>query len=151
MSKGILALSLLLLTVLSHATTLQPLTLTDQWDKPQLLDSNVSLLVFSNHKKGSAWVKTALQELKAADLGAQHWLYVSNISSMPGLITKMFALPKMRKYAFPVALIRDDSLVENWPKKKGFVAVYSLSDLEITAVEHFDSAATIKRYLQDKM
>lgn len=145
-----MGLFLLLATTLVHGAALQPLTLLDQWDKQQRVDDTTTLLIFSNHRKGSAWVKTALQELKISSLAERHWLYVANISSMPGLITKLLALPKMRDYAFPVALVRDEAVVEQWPKKKGFVAVYSLNGLEIEVVEYFNSTDAIKHYLANR-
>src|SRR3546814_1459443 len=37
-----------------------------------------------------------------------HIDYISDISSMPALIAKLFALPKMRKYSFRLLLNRDD-------------------------------------------
>ena len=36
-------------------------------------------------------------------------VYVADISGMPALVTRMFALPKMRELPFPIALVREDA------------------------------------------
>ena len=126
------------------------MVLADQWGKEQVLNSDTQLLIFSNHKDGSAWVKQALQALDAANMEDKHWLYVANISSMPSVITKLFAIPKMRDYTFPIALARDETILQEWPKKEGFVAIYSLNSLTIESVKYFNTADAIRVYLQNK-
>ena len=121
----------------------------DQWDHEQILDAQVQLVILTSHKEGSAWVKQALKDLNISDLNARHWLYVANISSMPKMITKMFAIPKMRDYQFPVALVRDETRVKDWPIKKNTVAVYSLENLNIKSVDYFEDEASLKEFLQD--
>lgn len=143
-------LLLLFLTTATQADELQSVVLADQWGNEQRLSSDTEQLIFSNHKDGSAWVKQSLQALDVSDMDERHWLYVANIASMPKLITKLFAIPKMRDYAFPIALARDKTIVEAWPKKDGFVAIYSLNNLAIESVEYFNSADAVRVYLESK-
>lgn len=143
-------LLLLLLTTATQADELQPVVFTDQWGHEQRLTSNTELIIFSHHKDGSAWVKQALQALEISSMDDHHWLYVANIAGMPTLITKLFAIPKMRDYAFPIALVTDNTVVEAWPKKDDFVAIYSLNNLAIESVEYFNSADAVRLYLESK-
>jgi len=122
--------------------------LEDQWGKPTLLDKQVKLVLFSHHKKGGQWVKTGLESLQLSDLKARHWLYVADISGMPKMISRMFALPKMRKYTFPVALVKNSELVAAWPKQKQQVSVYQVEALTIKQIRYFDSADKLHAFLK---
>ena len=142
---------LLFLTTTTHAEELQPLAVVDQWGKAQVLNSETQLLIFSHHKEGSGWVKQALQVMGITNMEEKHWLYVADISSMPKMITKLFAVPKMRDYAFPIALARDEKTLQEWPKKEGFVAIYSLNNLFIESMVYFNTSDTIRLHLESKL
>ena len=49
---------------------------------------------------------------------------------MPSLITKFFALPKMKKYPFSVMLL-DDTNKGNFVKEEGKIIVYTLDNLKV--------------------
>jgi hypothetical protein len=142
---GFILLSVVLST--AHAEDLKPQLFTDQWDKQQVLDGDTRLIIYSNHKAGSGWVKEALEDLSSTDLDSRHWLYVANISKMPKMISKMFAIPKMRDYSFAVALVRDDEAVKSWPAETDKVMVYQLDNLSIQAIDYFDSAESLQAFL----
>lgn len=150
MRNWLIIILVLFVTTIAQADDLKPLVLEDQWGKEQALNSDTKLLIFSHHKDGSGWVKQALIELNVSNMAEKNWLYVANISRMPKLITKIFAIPKMRDYEFSIALLRDDEAVKLWPKKEDFVAIYTLSNLTIESVEYFNTADAVKLYLQGK-
>ncbi|MCB1755126.1 MAG: hypothetical protein KDJ38_06370 [Gammaproteobacteria bacterium] len=129
------------------AQTLDAQTFQDQWDQPAALNTEVEWLIFSHHKDGAAWVKESLDALNIKDLQARHWLYVADISQMPGFVTRLFALPKMKDYAFPIALVRDEALIGNWPRDDETVSVYRLADLQIEEVSNFSSQEELQRFL----
>lgn len=143
-----LALLVMLLALPVRALDLPTMTFNDQWDKQQNLDKDVQLVIVSTHKAGGQWVRQSFEAMSVSDLASKHWLYVADISNMPGLITRMFALPKMRDYSFAVALVRDESKIKDWPKKDAAVAVYRLHDLAVESVEFFANQAALQAYLQ---
>lgn len=142
------ALIIFLLSAKVNALELSSMALQDQWDKEQSLSVDTRVVIFSQHKEGGQWVRQSLEALQLTDLAEKQWLYVADISKMPGLITRMFALPKMRDYGFAVALVRDHRMVEGWPAKEDAVAVYRLDKLSVQSMEFFTSADALKNYLQ---
>lgn len=68
-------------------------------------------------------------------------MYISDISSMPSLITRLFALPKMKKFTFKVALIYDEKEAEFIDRKKGNVSVVTLKNNRIQAIKFVDPKA----------
>ncbi len=139
---------LLLLSITAQASELEPLVFENQWGEGLALDSKTQLLIFSSHKAGGKWVKQALTELDALDIKEKNWLYVANIAGMPSLISKMFAIPKMRSYGFPIGLVKNDRIVASWPQQEGYVAIYQLENLSIKTVKYFNTVDGIKRYLR---
>ena len=129
------------------ATELSAHVFKDQWDKPAKLDTTVQWVIFSHHKDGNEWVRDALNELGIKNLAERHWLYVADISGMPSLITKIFALPKMRKYAFSIAISYDEENTENWPEKEDTVSVYKLNNLKIVEAKTFPSKMALEDFL----
>ena len=123
-------------------TVIEELTFIDQWDKEHRLNNDTRVIIYSHHKEGSTWVKQALTSL-SIDLNKSHWLYVANISKMPSLITRFIALPKMRDYAFPIALVRDNSRVKTWPVENETVAIYQLNQLELKLIDHVSDEAAL--------
>src|SRR3546814_11475114 len=57
-----------------------------------------------------------------------HIDYISDISSMPALIAKLFALPKMRKYSFRLLLNRDDDFQSGFTPIEGKALILKLND-----------------------
>ena len=54
---------------------------------------------------------------------------------MPSLISKFFAIPKMKKYPFSI-LFLDDKHRETFSKKEEFISVYTLENGKITNLTH---------------
>lgn len=121
----------------------------DQWGKALGLSAETRLLIISRHKDGGEWVRNALTELGISDLQGQHWLYVADIARMPRLITKMFALPAMRDYSFPVALVQDEQLIADWPTAANQVVVLNLDNLRVRDRHDFADQQSLQGYLQD--
>lgn len=147
---GMLLLTFGMLNVALAGQTVNELsahTFKNQWDKPVKLDASVKWLIFSHHKAGGEWVRDAFNELGIKDLPARQWLYVADISGMPSFVTKLFALPKMRKYAFPIALSYDEENTENWPEKEDTVSVYKLNNLKIVESKTLPSKMALEDFL----
>ena len=68
-------------------------------------------------------------------------IYVANIHGMPG-IGRMFALPKMKKYAHRIILGDDENLLKPYPQQAGKVTVLKLNRGVVSAVSYWDPSAT---------
>jgi hypothetical protein len=146
--------SLALLMALSFSAQsqqLEKLDFTDQWDKQQTLNTQTQLLIFSTNKQGSEWVKSSLEAVQVTDLNAQGWLYVADISGMPGFISKMFAIPKMKDYPFAIALDREGDVTASWPRTEQGLSVFELESLEVVKQHRFQSPESLQVFLQSKL
>jgi hypothetical protein len=84
-------------------------------------------------KSITAWLKT-----KAPDYLEQHRAeYVSDVTPMPGIISFLFAKPKMRKYPFRMLLAEDPSFAQTYPRQDGKLALFVLDENRVVADLHF--------------
>ena len=68
---------------------------------------------------------------------------------MPGFVTKMFALPKMKKYPFKLALDYEGHITKDWPKKMAHVTFIKLSSLKIVEVKFLKNDTEIEANLKN--
>lgn len=127
--------------------TLQKHTFEDQFAQPMMLSVSTQWLVFSYDKSGGDWVKQAFNEMQFTDLEARGGIYVADVSAMPSLITRMFALPKMREYPFRVALDLEGKSTADWSRTEGAVTLMRLNNLEIVQLTQANSVEQIKAFL----
>ncbi len=123
------------------------LALSDQHDAPGSVGPNTRLVLFTRDMAATKVVNEVLEKDPAA-LTAAHAVVVSDISGMPSLITRLFALPKMRKRPYRILLDRDGKTTADFPFVKGKVTVFRLQALNIESVEHVDSADALRALLR---
>lgn len=150
MLRILFVLSLLLMPLIASADFLQPSELKNQFDEIVKIDESVQWIVFSTERKLSDQVNKTLEALKISDPKEMGGMYVADISAMPGMISRMFALPKMRKYSFKVVLDQEGDVTKAWPKKEGHLALIELKSLEITKTQFVSSEDEIVQFLKSK-
>jgi hypothetical protein len=69
-------------------------------------------------------------------LGSKKAVYMANIFGMPG-IGRMFAMPKMKKYAHQIILADDAALIANFPAQAGKVTVLKLTGGKVESVAYW--------------
>ncbi|MBU1641774.1 hypothetical protein KKE54_00320 [bacterium] len=102
-----------------------PITLPDQFGKEVTLRSDDTTLIMAFEKDASVGVNEYLKTKPSAFLAEHHTKYISDISAMPTIITKLFALPKMKDYPFSLMLIYDD-FGKQFNREKGKITVFQL-------------------------
>jgi hypothetical protein len=148
-----LLLILLLLPALVSAappdtgTPMPVLTLKDQNDTTRTIDADTRLLIFSAEREVSALVETALADQTADSLAAAGIQYVSDISAMPGIVTTMIALPKMRKRPYPMLLARESEETAMLPREPGKVTLIANEGGSIKSVRFIGDAASLRAAL----
>src|SRR5262245_222686 len=155
MTRAWASLGLLVLTIgvaraepLAVGATLPPLAAEDQHGAPVKVDDGVRLLLVSHDMDAGDVVKAALASANQEFLDRRHAVYVADIAGMPAMISKLFALPKMRQRPYRVLLDRDGSLTRDLPREKGHVAVVTLDQLRITRIEQVGSADALRATLE---
>lgn len=123
-------------------------TLEDQHGKAHTLNANVALLLFNRDMDGGKLIKKALGDAPTDLLSSRRAVYVSDISGMPKLVAKMFALPSMRKRPYAMWLDRDGDATARLPSAEGQATLIFLRNFELTRVLHASTAAEIVRELE---
>lgn len=118
-------LSLYALTPYKIGDTIESFSLPNQFDKKQTIDASVRTILVSFEKSTGANINAFLAQHKADFLNQHHAVFIANISGMPMIITKMFALPKMRSYAHSVLLMYDEN-DKRFKSQEGKITLYKL-------------------------
>ncbi len=138
--KHLLLISLLLTGTLfadfKVGDKLPTITLMDQFDKEFTVEAKDTLLIMAFEKDISVVVNEYLKTQPASFLETHHAKYISDISTMPSIITSMFALPKMKKYPFSVMLINDD-FGNQFNRQEGKITIYTLKNHKIKSIDFF--------------
>jgi hypothetical protein len=75
-------------------------------------------------------------------------VYVSDISGMPSLITKMVALPKMKKYPFKLALDSSGGVTKSWPRQTDQVTVIELGEQIVKGVRYLATPEQVAEFVK---
>ncbi|ADG94773.1 conserved hypothetical protein [Arcobacter nitrofigilis DSM 7299] len=108
-------------------------SLPNQFDKKQTIDSSITTILVSFEKGTGKDVNQFLASKDKDFLKNHHAVFIANISGMPSIITRMFALPKMRDYKHSVLLIYDDD-DKRFVSQEGKTTLYKLKDGVIKSI-----------------
>lgn len=122
-------------------------SLQNQFNENITVDKQTKYILFSADKAASTLLHENLTSTKTKpeDVGA---VYISDISKMPSLITKMVALPKMKKYDYKLGLDRDGVLTKPWPRKDGEITCIELKDSKIVSITYLKTNSEIQNFLK---
>ena len=110
-------------------------SLPNQFDEKQTIDSSIDTLVVSFEKDTGKDVNEFLSSKDKDFLKNHHAAFIANISGMPSIITKMFALPKMRDYKHSVLLIYDEE-DKRFVSQEGKSTLYRLENGVIKSISY---------------
>lgn len=113
------------------------LSLNDQHDEPVAVPGDADVLFFAESKDADDWFDKTISEFDPALLLEGKWLYLSDISRMPSLVTRMFALPSLRGRDYPVALIREGEKAESLPAQDECITVFLMQSQTISAIDYW--------------
>lgn len=134
---------------LTEGSAMPTLSLNDQHDKPAAVSTQTRWVVFTAEKPVSDMVSAVLAAEPAGVADRLRLVYVADISGMPALVTRMFALPKLRELPFPIALVRDTAQVAqvaDFPRMKDAATVLRLDNgrvARVTSVRQADELRTL--------
>jgi len=134
-----------------HAGARLPeLRLSDQHEVEATVGVDDEVVMFSRDMDAGSLVKEALAEHGGATLAAAKAVYVTDITRMPALITRLFALPSMRKRDYRILLDRDGKATEDFPSEEGKVTVIKLDEGVISEIVFVDTAAALLASLKPR-
>ena len=135
---------ILLFSILSFAETLKvgdafpSITLDDQFEKTHTVSLESKRVLVAYDKSMSTILKEFLLEKEDDFLTKNKTVYIGDISGMPSLISRFFAIPKMKKYPFSI-LFLDDKNRNAFSKKEDFISVYTLENGKVKTLTHIST------------
>ncbi|WP_025820732.1 hypothetical protein [Shewanella marina] len=130
----------------TDGNTIAAVHLQNQFEQPANVTAQTKVILFSRSMKGGDIIKDALEKLgkdnQPADL-----VYVADISAMPSLISKFVAIPQMKDLPFAIALDTEGKQTADFPAKDDQATLIRLDNFNITAIEYFDSVASLTKAL----
>ncbi|WP_374326313.1 hypothetical protein [Azonexus sp.] len=156
MKKTLLSLSLVCLTLpaLAQVPSLRAgdpmprLQLKDQHDKPASIPADLQQVVFAADKAGSALVTDWLDQQPADWLARTKRVYLADIHKMPGLVTRMFALPKLRDKPYAIVLGREAGDLAMFPARENCVTLLPVTAGKVGEVSHACDANSLQGALK---
>lgn len=105
------------------------------------------LVLFVNDMGGKKIISKSLEKIDMQCLSDGQVVYVADISGMPSIISSLIAVPKMRKYSYPLWLDRDGDSTQALPVKDHAVSVISTERQKITGIEFFEDDSLLMKKL----
>lgn len=128
-------------------TQLPSILLKDQHDQEQKISAETKYIIFAKDMDANKLVTKALEGATNKTLPDKGYAFVADISEMPTLIGKMFALPKMKKYPYLILLDRDAAATKEFPSKPKQITIMSLNNFKVEAIDYYDSAENLKKVI----
>jgi hypothetical protein len=150
--KAAIALLLCLFSATSMALEtgerLAPWTLLDQHDQAYTLDEQLQVLLVARSMDAAKLVDAALQGKPKGYLEQRHTMFLADISRMPSIIGKLFAIPKMREYNYRVLLDRDARIAPRYPADNASVLWLDLRQGQLQGQRSFTDATELAQALE---
>ncbi|NBU99101.1 MAG: hypothetical protein EBS19_12980 [Spirochaetia bacterium] len=121
------------------------ISLKDQNDKPRDISPETNLVIFVAEMDPSKIVHEVLQSETEESLNKKKVIFVSDINKMPSLITRFIALPKMRGYSYPIALVREAGVTQDLPREKGRITLFILQKMKVKKIEYVNDKEELKK------
>lgn len=127
---------------------LPALTLKDQHDKPWQMDTDTRLLMFSASRQASNLVQAVLQNLPPDQLTGKNAVYLADMGKMPGIITRTFALPALKKLPYPIGVSTDEATLAAWPRQGDAVTLIELDQHLVKRISFVSREADLRAALE---
>ncbi len=131
-------------------TQITAFTLKDQHGKTYTLDQTVRLILFAGRDmRGGELVAKALENASEGYLAKYNTIYIVDISGMPRMISKLFAMPKLRKKPYKILLDPGPSVTKDFPSAKEKVTLLYMNNRTIKEIAFLASPEDIKKSVEE--
>ncbi|RLA80592.1 MAG: hypothetical protein DRG78_10705 [Epsilonproteobacteria bacterium] len=125
---------------------LSAFTFKDQFEKEHSLTKDIKKVVFAFSNTTGQLMKMYVSLQPKDYLSSRDILYIADISGMPSVISKMFAIPAMKDDGFPILLIKEKENAIRFRNEdqKGAVMIISLENKIIQSVKFVTNEVDLK-------
>jgi len=148
--RRVLLVAMLLVPLWGATAPLEPgavlprLSLSDQHDKPWTTAPGTRQVLFAADKAASDLANPLLAAQGPGFLSRGGIVYLADISAMPAMVTRVFALPKLRELPFEIGLVRETAVAADLPRQPGKVTVLDLDQGVITQIRYVADAKALR-------
>lgn len=125
------------------------LDLEDQFEEPRPVPGEASLVVFSGSKEADDTLSDTLGEVAGDALRSGATIYLSDISRMPGLITRFVAMPALKDRDYPATLIREEGQAGELSATEGCYALFGIDDGTVSSRSEVCEPEALRAALTD--
>lgn len=125
-----------------------PRNFKDQFENSLVVNESTVVILFVSDMEASKVANEVLQKETFDSLSKKNIVFISDIHRMPGLITRFIALPKMKGYSYPMALIREPGIAKDIPVEKGKVSIFFLKKFKIIDFQFTNNAENLGKLIQ---
>lgn len=120
------------------------LNLRDQHDKPAAIPTGTRQIIFAADNAGASLVTVYLDAQKPTWLKDTQRVYLADIHKMPSLVTKMFAMPKLREKPYTIVLGREAADLAMFPRQKECISVIPVQEGKLGSTTFACTAEALK-------
>ncbi|MEA1983987.1 MAG: hypothetical protein U9N39_10620 [Campylobacterota bacterium] len=129
---------------LKEGERLKLFVLPDQFEVYHTVDRHVKTIIVSFEKDTSADINAYLSSKSPEFLKSKDAVFIANISKMPAIITKMFAMPKLKKLKHSILLINDEADKRFSSKEEKFT-IYKLENSIVKELLYVNSIKELEK------
>ncbi len=121
----------------------------DQFDKEHNLNLDVKKVIFAFSNVTGQLMKVYMSSRKTDYLTSRNIVYIADISGMPSIISKMFAIPDMKESVYPILLIREKENAKRFrnEEQKNAIMIISLENKIVQNVKFVTNETDLKAEL----
>jgi hypothetical protein len=120
-------------------------SLTDQFDKIHTINSGVSTIIVTFQKDTLELINDFLSAKSENFLENNHAVFISNITSSPNIITRMFTIPHLRDYKYTILLVYDQNSMK-FLKEDNKVTIYSIFNGQVNDIQYISSKDELEKF-----
>lgn len=125
-----------------------PESLEDQFGNKTALRNDTRIVIFSAQKDVNEMINEFLGSSGQEYMDRYKIVYIADIHKMPSIITRLFALPRLRDLPYKIFLIYEESIALPIPRKENMATVFRIENKIVTETRYAASAEDIRRIIE---
>lgn len=127
---------------------LPTLTLKDQYDKPWQIGPATRLVMFAASRRASNLTQAVLENQPKNQMTRGGAVYLADMSKMPGIITRTFALPSLQKLPYQIGVSLNEATLAAWPRQADAVTLIELDQGLVKRINYATTEADVRAALE---